>query len=224
MERLTLVTQDCFGALLQLRQAEASSLPGPEQVHQRMRAFIDEMLRRASEQGLGQQDAQDIAYAIVAFADELALARSEELRGYWLGNLLQFHYFRENRAGEGFFTRLQAIREDARRQEVLRVYHLCLLFGFQGRYRVRGGELALMQLTESLQRELGRAFRYDTETLSPSGERPPERLMRARSSLPWVAVAAASVVLAVLVYGGLQLGMNSRVSSFVEELSTHSQP
>jgi type VI secretion system protein ImpK len=150
MERLKLITQDCFGALLQLRQAEASSLPPPDQVHRRLRTFIDEMLRRASELGFSQQDTQDIGYAIVAFADELVLASSETMREYWLGNLLQFHYYRENRAGEGFFTRLQALRGEGQRREVLQAYYLCLLFGFQGRYRVRGGELELMQLTEAL--------------------------------------------------------------------------
>ena len=32
MDRLNLITKDCFGALLQIRQAEPGSLPAPEQV------------------------------------------------------------------------------------------------------------------------------------------------------------------------------------------------
>jgi type VI secretion system protein ImpK len=224
MERLKLITQDCFGALLQVRQTDAASLPAPDLLHQKLRSFIDEMLRRAAELGFSHQDAQDIGYALVAFADELVVGKSEALREYWPSNLLQFHYFRENRAGEGFFTRLQAIRADVKRREVLQAYYLCLLFGFQGRYRVRGGELELMQLTESLHRDLSLAFRYETDTLSPRGERPPDSLVRGRNSLPLVAAAGAAVVFALLVYGGLRLALHSSTTSFVEQLSLSTQP
>src|SRR4029078_12893641 len=88
-------------------------------------------------------------------AGSVALSAGERLASGWMGHLLQFHYFRENTAGDGFFQRLETIRRDPRRREVLRSYALCLWFGFQGRYRVRGGELELMTLGESLQREVG---------------------------------------------------------------------
>ena len=39
MDRLNVVTKDCFGALLQIRQAEPSALPAPEQVQQRLRSL-----------------------------------------------------------------------------------------------------------------------------------------------------------------------------------------
>src|SRR5437870_1474010 len=107
MDRFNAITKDCFGALLQIREAEPSALPAPEQVQQRLRSFVSDMMRKARDEGLPQQDIDDIAYGIVALADELALSKSDEFRDYWLGNLLQFQYFKENRAGEGFFTKLQ---------------------------------------------------------------------------------------------------------------------
>src|SRR3954465_6998787 len=113
MDRLNVITKDCFGALLQIRQAESSALPSPEQVQQRLRSFVSDMMRNARDEGLPQQDVDDIAYALVALADELALSKSDEFREYWLTNLLQFQYFKENRAGEGFFTKLQEIRKDS---------------------------------------------------------------------------------------------------------------
>src|SRR5207247_653974 len=131
----------CFAALLQFAQADGDSLPAPQTLHLKLRGMIDELVKRAGREGFSQQDGQDMAYAIVALCDELALSKPEPIRDYWMGNTLQFHYFQENLAGDGFFARLQAIRSDAQRAQVLRVYYLCLLFGFQGRFRVRGGDL-----------------------------------------------------------------------------------
>jgi type VI secretion system protein ImpK len=222
MDRLNLITKDCFGALLQIRQAEPGSLPAPEHVQQRLRTFISDMMRNARDEGLPQQDVDDIAYALVALADELALGKSDEFREYWLTNLLQFQYFKENRAGEGFFTKLQEIRKDPRRTEALRAYYLCLIFGFQGRFRVRGGELELMQLIEQLQRDLAPSFKFDTETLSPSGERPSGNMRTAKRTLPLVAISGGVVVLALLIYGGLRIGMSGSVSSLVEEIEAAS--
>ncbi|MCP3098212.1 DotU family type IV/VI secretion system protein [Myxococcus sp. K15C18031901] len=222
MDRINSITQECFGALLQLRQFGDHALPSAELVHRQLRTFFDRLLKRAGELGFNQQDAQEIAYPIVALADELALGRADTFREYWLANLLQFHYFRENRAGDGFFTRLEEVRKDAQRTEILRVYYLCLIFGFKGRFRVRGGELELMQLTETLQRELARTHRFDTEMLSPHGDRPPDSAVSAKRTLPLLAISAAAVVFALLVYTGLRIGLSSSVSSLFEEVAASS--
>ena len=140
------LTRDCFNALIQLRRADADALPPAGALHERLRGVIDAMLRSAADAGVSSEDARDAAYAVVALADEIAAARSEELRQFWSGHQLQLHYFQENVAGEGFFTRLEAQRRDPRKRDILRVYYVALLLGFQGRYRVRGGDLELMTL------------------------------------------------------------------------------
>lgn len=216
MDRINHITQDCLGAVMQLRQAAPGTLPPAEQMHRRMRAFVDDLLRRAADAGLSHQDAQDAAYAVVALIDETALGLEEELRTYWMGNLLQFHYFQENQAGDGFFTRLEAVRRDARRSEVLRVYALCLLFGFQGRYRVRGGQLELMSLTETVHHEVTRGL-GDTETLSPRGARSAGGALGGGPRRAPLLVGAAGVLaLALLVYGGLRVALHVAVSDAVE--------
>src|SRR4029077_6207562 len=123
----------------QLRQLDAEVRPNPETLHRRLRGMIDGLRSRATAAGYGAQDVQDICYALVALADEIALEKSGPLRDYWMSRLLQLHYFNENVAGENFFVRLETVRNDSRRIEVLRVYYLCLMFGFLGRFRVRGG-------------------------------------------------------------------------------------
>lgn len=224
MERVTRTVSECFGAVIHLRRSEPSALPEPEQVHRRLRAFVDRMLKRAAEEGFNHQDAQEIAYAVVALLDEVALAKSDSMREYWMSQTLQFHYFKENRAGEGFFQRLNAIRRDPNRRDVLRAYYLCLVLGFQGRYRVRGGELELMQLTETLARDLAPGAAVGTDTLAPHGERPPDGLRQTARRLPLVAFSAGALVFALLVYTGLRIAISSEASALIESVSARPTP
>ena len=225
MDRVNEVTQECFAAVLQISHADADALPAPETLHLRLRGAIDELVKRAAKAGFGHQDGQDMAYAIVALLDELAFSKPEGIRNYWMGNMLQFHYFQENLAGDGFFTRMQAIRADPQRAEVLRVYYLCLLFGFQGRYRVRGGDLELMNLTDSVQQDLARARQLDAaETLSPHGKRPPDGLSGVKKSAPLVFLSLGVLALALLVYGGLRVALHQSVSAVGDEVSARIKP
>lgn len=224
MDRINGVTGECFNALAQLRQLDESALPSPEALHRKMRGFVDAMMQRAAQAGFSREDVNDIAYAVVALADEVALSKSETMRQFWDGQQLQLQYFQENVAGEGFFTRLEAIRRDPRRREVLRVYALALLFGFQGRYRVRGGELELMNLSDELQRLLAGAREHESETLSPQGE-PPELARAGRGGKEVLLYAAAGVVggaLALVLI--LRIWLGSSVSSVVERISAANLP
>jgi len=155
MDRINQITSDCFIALSQLRELDAPAA-SPELVHERLRGFVDTMRQRAREESLSTQDADDLAYAIVALADEIAMGKPEPMRGFWMGQPLQLAFFNETLAGEGFFTRLQELRRDARRAGVLRVYYQCLLLGFQGKYSIRGGDLELMKLIDTLRPEVQR--------------------------------------------------------------------
>jgi type VI secretion system protein ImpK len=220
MDRITEVTRDCFDVILQLRRLDEASLPAPAALHQRLRAFVDAMFQRAAQAGFSREDANDIAYAVVALADEVVLSRSDALRDSWAGRSLQLHYFQENVAGEAFFTRLETLRRDPRRSEVLRVYYQALLFGFQGRHRVRGGELELLRLVDDLRAELERGHPLDTEVLSPRGERPAEKDRggkRAGLAL-WLTVGA--VALAVLAYASFLVTLRVSASDVVQRIES----
>src|SRR5215813_905190 len=219
MDRVQAATQYCFGAITQIRRLEASSLPSPELLQQRLCGFIEEMEAQLKESGFNNQDVQDIEYAIVALADEVALNAGEPIASYWMTNLLQFKYFRTNTAGEGFFERLEPLRRDTHRHEVLKAYTLCLLFGFQGKYRIRGGELELMTLTDSLQREVMRP-KVDVDMLSPHAARPTEAIVGVKNQARLLIVAAAAVVLALSFYAVLRWGfLASSVSSLRDEVA-----
>lgn len=221
MDRVNEATKDCFDAVIQLRQAEASAIPPPEVLNHRLRGVIDEVLRRSAVLGFSHQDAQDIGYALVSLLDEVVLSKPEQYRQFWMSNLLQLHYFNETAAGDNFFNRLNTVRKDAHRAEVLRVYYLCMLFGFQGRYRIRGGELELMTLIDAVQKDLERAQPFDFDVLAPHGERPSENLKIAKRRLSLSSAALAAVVLALLFYGGLFLSLDRTASSMIHDIELH---
>jgi type VI secretion system protein ImpK len=137
---------------------------------------------------------------------------------------LQLHYFHENVAGVAFFTRLEGIRKDPRRTDVLRVYYLALAFGFRGKHAVRGGELELFNLTEALHRELSRGRRFESEVLSPQGERPAEALALSGRSGPLLFVGGGALALVLVLYLGLRIGVAAGASSIVDRISAASPP
>ncbi|HTT72233.1 MAG TPA: DotU family type IV/VI secretion system protein [Anaeromyxobacteraceae bacterium] len=218
MDRITEVTRECFDALIELRRADPGSIPPPAALHQSLRRFVDGLYTRAAQAGFARDEANDIAYAVVALADEIVLSRSDALREVWPGQSLQFHYFHENVAGEGFFTRLETLRRDPRRREVLRVYYLALLLGFQGRYQVRGGDLELMTLLESLQRDLERGTRFEAEELSPHGERPEEGGSERRRAHLVPAIGFGAVALVLLLYLGFRVSLGLSVDSVIARI------
>ncbi|MBM7115296.1 DotU family type IV/VI secretion system protein [Archangium primigenium] len=221
MDRVNEATKDCFDVLIQLRQKEPGQVPPPEKLNHSLRGVVDEVLRRAAVLGFGHQEAQDMAYALVALLDETVLGKSDQYRQFWSSNPLQLHYFNENVAGDGFFTRLNRLRKDAHGTEVLRVYYLCMLFGFQGRYRIRGGELELLTLIDTVQKELERASPFDFDTLAPHGERPSESLSSVKQRASLLNMSLASVGLALLVYGGFLLSLDRIAASELREIERH---
>jgi type VI secretion system protein ImpK len=218
MDRVNEVTKEVFNALAQIRRADERSQPMPEMLYQRMRSFVDRAMRRASELGFAQQDVQDIGYALVALTDEVVMSKGGELRDYWLPRSLQLQLFNTNVAGEGFFNNLQNLRHDPSRMEVLKVYYLCLLFGFQGQYRVRGGEIELASIVEEVGNTLSRAGMVGDTTLAPHAARPQENLGGARSHMPLVLISIAAVVVSLGIYFGLKWSVSSQADDLVEHI------
>lgn len=219
MDRVTEITRDCFNAIAQLRAADAGGLPSPQQLHARLRRFVDDLLRRAGEAGLGREEASEVAYPVVALADEVMQAKDDDaIRTFWNAQPLQLQYFGENVAGEEFFRRLDRARRD-RRGDAVRAYYLALAFGFQGRYRVRGGDLELLGMTEAVAREVLAGGEHDRETLSPHGEGKGERSAgKAGSGLMlWVALGLLAASLAL--YVGLRISLGAGTADVVERIS-----
>ncbi len=215
MERINEVTKDCFNALVQFRALDASSAVSPQLPYQRLCGFIDQMLSLARESGYDEVDVVDMAYAIVALADEVALHKGGSIRDFWMQRPLQLHYFNENLAGEGFFHRLNAVMSDPGRVDILRIYYLCLLLGFQGKFAIRGGELEL----DAILRRVKEALRNNLkeQALSVQPLRPKEDMGRAgRIPAIWIALFFLLFSLGLLIV--LRIGLDNQSENVVERM------
>ncbi len=216
MERINEVTKDCFNALAQFRSLDAASAVSPQMPYQRLCGFIDQMLSNARQSGYEEIDVIDMAYAVVALADEIALHKGGAIRDFWMQRPLQLHYFNENLAGEGFYHRLNAVMSDPNRVEILRVYYTCLLFGFQGQYAIRGGELEL----DAIINRVKQALRNELKDLPLSVQplRPKEDMGRA-DGIPaiWIALFFLLFSLGLLIV--LRIGLNKQSQSVVERMA-----
>lgn len=217
MDRANEVVHDYFNALSQIRGARGAR-PMPEVIHGRLCSFLERSMRVADEKGFNQADVRDIGYVLAALGDEIVLSMDAEIRDYWLPRMLQLKYFNENIAGEGVFQRIDALLGDTRRAEVLQIYYYALLFGFQGRYRVRGGELELANVTERVAGALQRAGIVREAELSPSGERPRDGGSKIRRTLPLIAASVAVLVIAIGVYVGLKVNVGGKADSLIDQL------
>lgn len=176
---------------------------------------------RDAQGSLTSEDVELALYAWVAVADELAMNQEGPLKDHWQARLLQVRYLNENVAGEGFFERLTGLRNQPKRAPVLRVYYLCLLFGFRGKYRIRGSELELLEITETVRAELERARAIPKElVLSPSGRRPYERITDSRKNQLLFGLATAAALASALLYIGLRLALQRDTDLLVEQLTT----
>jgi type VI secretion system protein ImpK len=78
---------------------------------------------------------------MAALVDEIILHSAWDGSIEWLGQPLQLYFFSEHLAGEGFFTRLDILRQNALNNcDLLEVYYVCLELGFTGIYRIKGRE------------------------------------------------------------------------------------
>jgi type VI secretion system protein ImpK len=221
MERINEITKDCINALIEFRALDSGSAVSPQMAYLHLRGLIDQLLTGAQAVGYTETDGRDMTYAIVALADELALHKAGPIREFWMQRPLQLHYFNENLAGDGFFHRLHAMLSDPSRRDILRVYYVCLLLGFQGQYAIRGGELQL----DVIIRRVKEALRNDLkeQPLSVQPLPPKEDLGRAHGfPAIWIALFFLLFSLGLLIV--LRIGLNRQTEHVVERMQPLMQP
>ncbi|MEZ4452874.1 MAG: DotU family type IV/VI secretion system protein [Nannocystaceae bacterium] len=154
------------------------------------------------EAGYRAEEVAQVRLAIVALLDEAALRRPGPVRELWERRpLLQQRYIHEHltTAGDRFFEVLEGLLEARGGGDaalgVLRVYCLCLAFGFRGRYAAGGDAAALTMIRRRLERRLGAMV---DEPLAPP-KTPPVAVVRpaAPSAIPRVVLALSLVFIAL---------------------------
>ncbi|MBK6693770.1 MAG: DotU family type IV/VI secretion system protein [Myxococcales bacterium] len=198
--------------------ATRRDLPPPDELQRRVSAMLETMTRRCREAQIPDSDIEEAKYAVVALIDEQIFRSPWPGRQQWLARPLQFVYYNENTAGEGFFQRLERLQVQPDRRHVLEVYFLCLALGFQGKYAVRGGD-GLLGLSEHVGSQLAASL-PGSDVISPRGEAPETVRGGRKQNMPIVAVGlgffAFTVVIFMFLKAFLWFGTQSAASTMTK--------
>ena len=214
-ETLALLYQEALTATVRLR-AGRQVANDAESFRSQMRVVLQAAETEAAQKGYNAEDVRLATFAAVAFLDESVLNSRNPVFADWHRMPLQEEMFGGHVAGEMFFQvieRLLARTDSWEVADVLEVYALCLMLGYRGRYSLRGDE-GLPAILGSAEEKMWR-IRGGRSGLSPDWA-PPQEAEPPKTSDPWVRRlgigAAACLLLAVLLFVGFKLSLNSGAS------------
>ena len=172
-ENLALLYQGLITGIVRL-QGQRQHVSDGETFRKRTKATLQEVERVAVSTGYDVRDVRDTHFAVVAFLDAVVLHSKDAVRAEWERKPLQEELFGQADAGVIFFEKLDQFRsrrDSEQLADILEVYLLCLLLGFEGRYA--GGQRGeLESITDSLRMRI-EYIRGRDDRISPSGSLPP---------------------------------------------------
>jgi type VI secretion system protein ImpK len=193
---------------------------GRHQVHDietfraRMEQTLGEIASTAARKGYDPQDVGQAKFAVVVFLDEIILTH-DPCAAEWARMSLEEKLYGQRSGGELFFSRLEMLRANRDSQnlaEVLEVYYLCLLLGYEGKF-AGGSKAELQLLMTNLRERIERIYGTQTE-FSPDGALPDTPVAAAVPTDPLSRqaklFALAALVLLILCYLGFSLNLGSR--------------
>lgn len=208
-ENLALLYQGLLTGIVRL-QARREHMPDAETFRRRTMRTLQDVERDARSAGYDMDDIRDTHFAVVAFLDSVVLNSSEPGRAEWERKTLQEELFGKSEAGVVFFEKLEQFRSrrDSRHlADILEVYLLCLLLGFEGRYSggLRG---ELYSITERVRSRI-EDIRGRIQRISPDGPLPEveNSQVAAPHSLPggFRLIALAAIAACILCFLALKL-------------------
>ena len=217
-DTLALLCQNILTGIVRI-QAGRQPLADLETFRRRMKAAIQEFEREANIAGYGPGEIREAEFAVVAFLDETILTSKDSKADEWRKRPLNIELFGQAVAGDAFFDKLTELehgRDSMHLADVLEIYALCLLLGFEGRYAppLRG---EAYRIADRLRRRI-ESIRGSDYKLSPSlnlvSAPPPVPRPAEADWRPWIFGGAGALVLLFLIYF---LSLNWRLSE-VESL------
>ena len=179
---LALCFQEAFTAIVRLKYRRQQDVPSAESFRLQMKQALHAAEQDAVARGYTIEDVRLAIFAVVAFLDESVLGCGHPAFADWARLPLQAELYDHQLAGEIFFKYLQkalARGDSPEVADLLEVFYLCLLLGFQGRYAAGGrGDLHSIMLSI---REKMRRIRGPGTALSPRGGIPADAVRIAQS-------------------------------------------
>lgn len=173
-------------------------------------SLFTEFEQKAKDLKFEPEDISDSRYALAAFVDEAVLRSQWAGKEQWADNPLQIQLFETYLAGEGFFEKLETLRARGESAaEVLEIYYLCLILGFEGKYGMEGTE-RLTALAKVIHDELHRFRPMKLEGVSPHWKVVDGPVPDTNKLPRWLIYSCAAVlVVCILLYIGFFIGIRS---------------
>jgi type VI secretion system protein ImpK len=215
LDRLALLYEGILTAIVRV-QTGRQQVQDAEGFRARMKQALREIASTAARRGYSAEDVDDGNFAVVAFLDEAILTTPDNNVSQWAGKSLGQELFDQRSAGELFFKRLETLRANRDSQqlaEVLEVYYLCLLLGYEGKF-AGGAKGELQLLMSNLRERIERIFGRNPE-FSPDATLPDEPVVPAPvidpldNQVKWFAAAALIFAICCFVIFSFQLGSKS---------------
>lgn len=195
---LSLLYQGMITAATRVRSGDRP-MPDVPSFRKNLLDMLAEVEREAFRLRYEKQHVADATFAVIAYIDESIFGSHDPQRHQWTA--LQGELFGKAIGGEDYFKRVDDLRrqpDSAQLADVLEVYLLCLLLGYQGRYgKIAPGELRRVvdDLEARIDRIRGRSERFSPETVAG-----PEIALRPRRDRTtfWMAWTAAVLLALVM--------------------------
>jgi type VI secretion system protein ImpK len=130
-----------------VRLRSGMSPENPQKFRKDMRNQVEAISEKAQGIGFNQDDSSSAAFAVVAFLDETILNVRPPSLVDWLREPLQHEMFGHFVAGKEFFERMEKLLrrpESPESIDLLELYSVCILLGYQGQFASRHGELTAL--------------------------------------------------------------------------------
>jgi type VI secretion system protein ImpK len=215
--RLADLCTDAFFLIFHIRSGKD---PGhPDNLRKEAGLMSEDIDKQGRKLGYSEEDIKATRYALVALIDETVLNSQWPFKDQWSDRPLQLEFFGEHMAGERFFDLLERVRQKgSRKVDLLEVFAVVLILGFQGKYKLSGRD-ELEKLTRELVGEVTK-YRGGIPLLSPHARIPEEPVERPSNAVPrWVWVSGLSaIVLVILVFIVLKLFLVSSAGEAAQRM------
>lgn len=137
-------------------------------------------------------------YALSATADDIVQNLPSSDRLLWTQYSMLSRFFQTRDSGVGFYDQLTKLRQNPQvNHNLLGLLHACMSLGFEGRYRVAGGEVPREQIRRDIYQTIRSREGRANEELSPHwrGQNIAAAYVRRAVPLWAVAVSAAGILL-----------------------------
>jgi type VI secretion system protein ImpK len=208
-ENLALLYQGLLTGIVRL-QSRREHIADAESFRRRTKSALKEVERDAAALGYDAVDISETHFAVVAFLDSVVLNSTEPVRAEWQRQSLQEELFGQADAGVVFFEKLERLRSRRDSQQladILEVYLLCLLLGFEGRYS-GGLQGELYSITDRVMTRIddirGRARRISPAGVLAAASAAPEAPLETRDPGRYRLIIVAAIIITIICFLALR--------------------